>query len=409
MAIIQPILRFKNFNYDFSNISFGDIIVNYGYGPRFNGDDYSDEGNVKTIRGTDISTNGEIKYSQVPLANLDYNFIKGHILEEGDLVMITTADCGLTGVYRKQEIDFIPSAYAVKIKLDDKNDPYFFKYFLQTKIAYKQVDKYIRKATVANLPCSDILKFQFKIPLIEEQNKIANFLSSVDNKINQLFKRKVLLEKYIKGIMQQIFNQEIRFKDDNDNDYEDWNEFMLSEVATFRRGSFPQPYGLPKWYDNDKGMPFVQVFDVDDNMLLKSTTKNKISSLGAEQSVFVKKGGLIITIQGSIGRIAKIQYDAYVDRTILIFQEYKVNINVDYFKYVVFLLFEIEKEKAPGGIIKTITKEDLSSFNVMVPCLSEQTKIANFLSAIDIKINHIKIQLKKTQEFKDGLLQQMFM
>ena len=45
----------------------------------------------------------------------------------------------------------------------------------------------------------------------------------------------------------------------------------------------------------------------------------------------------------------------------------------------------------------------------MVPCLSEQTKIANFLSAIDIKINHIKIQLKKTQEFKDGLLQQMFM
>jgi type I restriction enzyme, S subunit len=243
---------------------------------------------------------------------------------------------------------------------------------------------------------------------ITEQTKIATFLSSVDEKLNLLKEKKALLEEYKKGMMQKIFSQELRFKDENEKEFADWEEKMLSEVAEFRRGSFPQPYGLKKWYDDKNGTPFIQVYDVDDNMRLKSSTKNKISSLGAKQSVFVEKGTLVITIQGSIGRIAKTQYDAYVDRTLLIFQSYKLPIDVDYFKYVVFLLFEIEKTKAPGGIIKTITKEVLSSFNIMIPCLKEQTKIANFLSAIDEKIELVTQQIDDTQEYKKGLLQGMF-
>ena len=190
--------------------------------------------------------------------------------------------------------------------------------------------------------------------------------------------------------MQKLFSQVLSFKDENGKEFPEWKVKNLGEVANFRRGSFPQPYGLPEWYDDANGMPFIQVFDVGENMLLKKNTKNKISKLGAEQSVFVKAGTIIITIQGSIGRIAKTQYDAYIDRTLLIFQSYKVPINIDYFKYVVFLLFEIEKTKAPGGIIKTITKEVLTDFEIQIPCLKEQTKIANFLSAIDNKIGLIE-------------------
>lgn len=211
---------------------------------------------------------------------------------------------------------------------------------------------------------------------------------------------------YKKGVMQKIFNQEIRFKDDNGEDFGEWKEKKLSDIANFRRGSFPQPYGLAKWLDPN-GMPFVQVFDVSDNLKLKNFTKIKISKLAQEKSVFVKKGTLIITIQGTIGRVAKMQYDAYVDRTLLIFQSYKIDVNIDFIKYALFLLFELEKEKADGGIIKTITKETLSSFTLQLPSIKEQAQIANFLDVLDEKINNTFEQLQTVKQWKKGLLQQM--
>ena len=254
----------------------------------------------------------------------------------------------------------------------------------------------------------EFVKLKVPLPSVGEQQKIAAFLTAVDNKIEQLSKKQELLGEYKKGLMQKIFSQAIRFKADDGGDYPDWEELKLGEVARFRRGSFPQPYGNPEWYDDEDGKPFVQVYDVAGNMRLKSTTKRKISVLAQSSSVFVPKGNVVLTIQGSIGRIALTQYDAYVDRTLLIFTGYIKEVNKQFFIYVIYLLFEIEKIKAPGGTIKTITKEALTSFKLDLPCFDEQTKIANFLSSIDSKIEQVGKQLDKSKQFKKALLQQMF-
>lgn len=193
------------------------------------------------------------------------------------------------------------------------------------------------------------------------------------------------------------------FKNDGD-----WDGDSLINIAKFRRGSFPQPYGLPEWYDDENGMPFIQVYDVDDNFRLKQTTKRKISELAAAQSVFIEKGTVIITIQGSIGRVAITQYDAYIDRTLLIFQEFYNNIDKTFFAYILFLLFEIEKLKAPGGIIKTITKEVLSDFVVSFPKVQEQQKIASCLSSLDELLAAHKDKLDALKDHKKGLLQNLF-
>lgn len=187
-----------------------------------------------------------------------------------------------------------------------------------------------------------------------------------------------------------------------------WGADTLEQLAKFRRGSFPQPYGLPEWYDEENGMPFVQVFDVDENLKLKVKTKNKISKLGAEQSVFIAKGTLIVTLQGSIGRVAITQYDAYIDRTLLIFEEFYKPTEKLFFAYVIQSLFEIEKEKAPGGIIKTITKESLSSFVVKLPSFPEQQKIADCLSSIDDLISAQSQKVEALKSHKKGLMQQLF-
>ncbi|EFH3961332.1 TPA: restriction endonuclease subunit S [Serratia marcescens] len=196
----------------------------------------------------------------------------------------------------------------------------------------------------------------------------------------------------------------LRFKEVSINK---WETFSLGEIANFRRGSFPQPYGLPEWFD-DNGYPFVQVFDVSDNMRLKDRTKSKISQLAANQSIFAPKGTLIMTIQGSIGRLALMQYDAYVDRTLLIFQSYKKNINIDFLKYSLFLLFDIEKKKADGGVIRTITKQTLTDFRIGIPSNEEQTKIADFLSSIDEKITLLNKQYDLLCRYKKGMMQKIF-
>ena len=116
----------------------------------------------------------------------------------------------------------------------------------------------------------------------------------------------------------------------------------------------------------------------------------------------------MITIQGSIGRVAITQYDSYVDRTLLIFTELKNNLNKYFFVYQIYRLFEIEKRRAPGGTIKTITKEKLSSFTIRMPNESEQLKISNFLFSIDKQLELLNTHIGKSKTWKKGLLQKMF-
>ncbi|MDD3190796.1 MAG: restriction endonuclease subunit S [Candidatus Pacebacteria bacterium] len=187
----------------------------------------------------------------------------------------------------------------------------------------------------------------------------------------------------------------------------DWDVKKLKDIARYRRGSFPQPYGLSKWYDDVSGMPFIQVFDVDENMTLKSETKRKISREAQEMSVFVKKGSIVLTIQGSIGRIAVTQYDAYVDRTLLLFESFLTPTDNRYFAYAVRVLFEKERQSAPGGTIKTITKEKLSDFLLLLPPKSEQSNIADALIDMDKLIAELEKLIEKKKNLKQGAMQEL--
>ena len=142
---------------------------------------------------------------------------------------------------------------------------------------------------------------------------------------------------------------------------------------------FPQPYGNKAWYDREGAMPFVQVADVASDMQLVEDTKQKISKLAQAMSVFAENGSVLVTLQGSIGRVAITQYGAFVDRTVLIFDKYVKNIDKRFRAYIIKEKFEDETRKAPGGTIKTITKEALSDFELKLPSYEEQGKIADYL------------------------------
>lgn len=400
-----PKLRFKSFNDNYFKNKLGDVISIFrGSSPRPKGDPLYYGGNIPRLMIRDATRDGKFTTPVIDYLTKE-GAKKSRYLKKGSVVL----SCSGTVVA-------IPTILAVDAcihdgwfgfsKLEKIDTEYLYYFFLRF---HSRLQGSATTGGVFNNLTVDIMKsVAFSYPKLLEQKKIASFLSSVDDKISQLEKKKTLLETYKRGIMQKIFSQELRFKDENGQEFPEWEEKKLSQVVTFRRGSFPQPYGLPEWYDDENGFPFVQVYDVADNFRLKDTTKRRITDLAKAKSVFVPKGSIVLTIQGSIGRIAITQYDSCVDRTLLIFKEFKLEMDKVFFSYVTHLLFEIEKRKAPGGTIKTITKEKLSSFLIKVPTLNEQKKIASFLSSIDNKIEITSTQLDKTREFKKGLLQQMF-
>lgn len=318
------------------------------------------------------------------------------ILRKGD-ILVSTVRPNLKSHYffNYNSKDFICSTGFSVIRTTQCSN-YIYHHFFGEQIN-RQIENLIVGSNYPAINNKDVKNLQIPLPPLPEQKAIAEALSDADAwivNLEQLIAKKRLIKQ---GAMQELLRPK-----------EDWEVKKLGEVATFRRGSFPQPYGLDKWYDDLNGKPFVQVYDVSKNRKLKDATKWRISELAQMMSVFAKKGTVILTIQGSIGRIAITQYDAYVDRTLLIFESFKVELDKFFFMLVVEQLFEIEKEKAPGGIIKTITKDVLAEFEISFPkSLDEQTRIATILSDMDTEIESLEKQLAKARQIKQGMMQEL--
>ncbi|MFV8481814.1 restriction endonuclease subunit S [Mycoplasma sp. SK341A] len=189
---------------------------------------------------------------------------------------------------------------------------------------------------------------------------------------------------------------------------EEWSKEKIKELTTFRRGSFPQPYGEEKWYSGPGAMPFVQVADVGNALSLNSMTNQLISKIAMPFSVFVPKDSVIVTLQGTIGRVALTNYDCFIDRTILYFNSYRKLLDKTLFAILIKNKFEQEALLAPGAVIKTITKQELNNFELTMPNFNEQQKIGQFFSNLDSLIHSQELKLEKLQTIKQSLLNKMF-
>ena len=256
---------------------------------------------------------------------------------------------------------------------------------------------------IINLQLNEYLGERIYLPPLPEQKKIAEVLSGIDHRNSKLSARINALSRVRIQLVRRLLKQGMHEASDHTADLpQGWEEKTLGEISTFRRGSFPQPYGNPEWFD-ETGYPFVQVYDIDDNGKLKSNTKTRISKAAADKSVFIPSGSLLVSLQGSIGRVAITQYDAYVDRTILIFTNYEEKLNREYFSLLIGELFSRKSDVADGGVIKTITKQTLKDFSVPIPPLDEQKKISEVVIAIDNTISLYEKQLFKGDLLKKSL------
>ncbi|TGA73263.1 restriction endonuclease subunit S [Aliivibrio fischeri] len=367
------------------------------------------ENGARYIRITDIDDMGNLNSSAVGIDSDDY---EDYLLEDKDFLFARSGNTvGKTFLYEKDKHPKAAYAgYLIRYRANkEKLNPQYLKQFCFSNRYHFWIKSQIRAGAQPNINAKEYGSLELPLPPLPEQRKIAQILSTWDRGIATTEKLIDASKQQKKALMQQLLTGKKRLVDpETGKVFEgEWEEVKLNDLALYRRGSFPQPYGNPEWVDEVNGYPFIQVFDIDKNMKLKKATKTKISDAAIDKSVFIEAGTVIVSLQGSIGRVAITQYDAYVDRTVLLFQSFKRKMDTIYFAYAIQELFEIEKEKAPGGTIKTITKQVLSNFTIKVPTHYEQQKIASVLTAADKDIELLEAKLAHLKQEKKALMQQL--
>ena len=271
-------------------------------------------------------------------------------------------------------------------------------------------DKLAQGSTFTAVNSNDIKNLAVKFPCLKEQEKIGNFLSSVDKKISIVEEKLNLFNQYKKGIMQKIFNQELRFKDENGNNYPEWEEKKLGDLITSQGGR-----ALEK-YSNESGKyKFISIGNYSENS--KFLDNGKRIDLNSEtEKQLLNKNELVMILNDKtktgniIGRTLLIdENNMYIynqrSQRIVCKKEFLpkfayVLLNSSYRNNIV--------QNAQGGTQIYINFSTVENLILNLPCLEEQKKIADFLFAIDDKIENISGNLESLKLFKKSMLQKMF-
>ena len=245
-------------------------------------------------------------------------------------------------------------------------------------------------STIPDLNHSDFYKIKIHLPALQEQAKIANFLTSVDEKITQLFHKCELLAQYKKGVMQQIFSQKIRFKGDDGQDFPEWEEAMLGDVLDYEQ---PTKY-------------LVSSTEYDDSYETPVLTAGKTFVLGYTDEVNgIFEHGLPVIIFDDFTTAFKFVTFPFKAKSSAM-KILKLNSASNNIKFIYEVMGTLDLPT--GDEHKRYWISEYSKLLFQLPCLKEQTKIANFLTAIDDKIIQTQKQLAAVKQYKQGLLQQMF-
>ena len=308
-------------------------------------------------------------------------------LEREDILMTRIGNIGMA-----KYIDWnVNASFYVSLALIKKNESFNSK-FLSQLIHSPNFQRQLWKRTIhvafpQKINLGEIGKCESILPTKPEQQKIAAFLTTVDNKIEQLSKKQELLGEYKKGLMQQIFSQAIRFKADDGSDFPDWEEKKLGSLCEITTGKLDANAmvkdGQYRFYTCAKEYYKIDDYAFDTDALI-------VSGNGANV-------GYIHHYQGKFNAYQRTYVlDSFTD-------------NIIFVKFVLdeYLHKRIMKEKNEGNT-PYIVMGTLTDMKINLPSFSEQTKISNFLSSIDNKIEQVGKQLDESKQFKKALLQQMF-
>ena len=375
-----PEVRFPEFTEEWEKQKLSNILE-FEYGMNAAGKEF--DGENKYIRITDIEESSR-KFLQTKLVSPEGKVTEKYRVKFGDILFARTgASTGKTYKYIDNDGKIYFAGFLIRGRVDKKTSVDFI-FYLTLNYKYKSwINVMSMRSGQPGINAKEYGSYEFRIPKIEEQQKIGDFFTLLDKRIEQHEQKIALLKDYKKAMMQKIFSQEIRFKDQNGNDYPDWEEKKLGEVCRVKSSQLTnnvvEAIGKYPVYGANSIVGYTENYEVD-----------KYISI-------VKDGA-------GVGRIAFINNKSSVLGTL----QYLIGIEITTeFLYV--LLNNVNfKLYQTGTTIPHIYFKDYSKMIIDIPCQLEQEKISSFLFAIDLNLENQEVVLNNFKEQKQGLLRKMF-
>ena len=402
-----PTLRFKGFSSEwkvtrleekFSFIRNGFVGIATPY--------YANSG-IKYLQGKNIK-NGSIDNTGLIYISDAFNSkYKKSQLKLNDIVMVQSGHVGECAVIDNEYVG--SNCHALVILTPHSSNAVSSKFlvnYFYSSYGRKLIDKVKTGNTIEHILASEVKTLSPMLPdNVKEQTKIADFLTAIDDRISQLSQKCDGLAQYKKGVMQKIFSQELRFKDEKGRAFPAWEEKRLGDIGVFQGGGTPTTADDRYW---NGVVPWISSSDLNENSIHEISITRFISDLAIKESAtkLIQKNSLLIVSRVGVGKLAVTLDKVCTSQDFTNFTPQSDN--VFYLAYYLFFHKGKLLSFSQGTSIKGFTKDDISSLKVELPCLKEQEKIAGFLSAVDEKISQAQAQRDALKQYKQGLLQQMF-
>jgi len=329
-----------------------------------------------------------------------------HVVEVGDIVYTKSPlKANPFGIIKlnKGKAGIVSTLYAVyKVNQQTAYGPFIDYYFSLDANTNRYLRPLVKKGAKNDMKINNayVLHDRIFAPTIPEQKHIATFFTVLDKKISELKQKKTLLEQYKKGVMQKLFSQELRFKDENGKEFPKWEKKKLGKVAEIN----PRSEKLPDTFI------YIDLESVVQGRLTKEDRINKSEAPSRAQRLLMKNDILFQMVRP----YQKNNYFFDRDEKDFVASTGYAQIRTTGNSEFLFQFLHEETfvrkviEKCTGTGYPAINSTDLSNIVISIPAEKEQNRIANFHAVIDDKINRTENQLQQTQQYKKGLLQNMF-
>ena len=407
-----PKLRFPEFVVDWKKltlISFVENIIDYrGKAPP------KSEDGIILITARNVKQ-GFLDFSSkefIPSEDYDSWMSRG-LPQKGDILFTTEAPLGNVCMFPDSGVYALGQRTLTLRAKSGLSYGEFLFYILQSPKIRTEIFSKSTGSTAKGIKSSVFKKIPLQVPSVEEQKKIANFLGAIATRLTQLRRKHELLQTYKRGVMQKIFSQEVRFKGAIGGAFPDWKRSTLKELEIeISDGNYGELYPNQEDFQSE-GIPFIRANNLKNGRITWDDMKFIDSSLHKTlKSGHLLKNDILITTRGDIGTIALVGeefQDSNINAQLCLLRNPKACDKIFLFH---FLLSENAKkqllELTTGSALKQLPRKNLLNLIIYFPCLEEQEKIADFLTAIDRKIEAVAQQIDRTKQFKKGLLQKMF-